>query len=73
MQVCQESDSLSLSGVSQESVRTIFGRLIVTKFGELIWKALQIWRDDLNSSPNWDLVSSPISVAVFNVSLSEVC
>ena len=50
-EVCQESDcdqiwraesnrqrsvSWSLLGVNQESVRTIFGRVIPTKFGELI-------------------------------------
>ena len=60
-------------GVSQDSARTIFRTLIVIKFGELIWKALQIWRADLNSSPNLDLLSSQISVAGFIVSLSEVC
>ena len=32
----------------------------------------QIWRADSNSSPNWDPVSPSISVAGFNVSLSEV-
>ena len=64
-----ESRSKLSTGTSQELVRS----LIVTKFGELIWKALQIWRADLNSSPNWYLVLSQISLAGFNVSLSKVC
>jgi hypothetical protein len=34
--------------IHQESVRS----LLVTKFGELVWKALQIWRADSDSSPN---------------------
>jgi hypothetical protein len=45
----------SPSGVCQESVRS----LMATKFGELIWTALQNWRVDLDTSPNWELVSSP--------------
>ena len=32
---------------------------MATKFGELIWIALQNWRADLDTSPNWELVSSP--------------
>ena len=42
---------MSVRKKTPESIR------IVSKFGELIWKALQIWRADLDSSPNWDMVS----------------
>ena len=38
---------------------------MVTKLGELIWRALQI--------EAWDHLLSPISVAGFDESLSEVC
>ena len=31
---------------------------MVTKFGELIWTPLQFWRADLDTSPNWKLVST---------------
>ena len=51
--VCQESFK-SLSGASQESVRG----MMVTKFGELIWTALQI--------------ETLESIVGFNASLSEV-
>ena len=56
----------SLLGVFQESVRNLSGVC-----------QNQIWRADLDSSPNWDLLSSPThfleSAVGFDLSLSEVC
>ena len=56
----QKEDSVGCqSGFHLVSVRSplgvredTFGSLIVTKFRELIGRALQIWRADIDSSPN---------------------